>query len=436
MTLRADWYVFAGVASLAIGCGAEPVRRPVCPTNPAAGPVASGTSSRSAHCSTDAFDGCRAECEAGDAAACSRVGLSLLLGDAKPIDVAGAKAAFERACALGDAFGCYSRGKLADRGAADDGGAADWFDRGCQRSHAESCAALAVNLPEADAATTAKVRAALDRACGLGHLESCAALASRADTKASEALPLLERACVAKNPRACARLGERLESGKDVAADPARARTILAVACEGGESGSCALLGQLLLTTRGGERDPTNARGRLERACADDQVASCRELAQLLRAGDGGAKDTVRALEIYDSACAQGDAAACRAAGEIVSAGDGVKKDPAVAADYKRRACVAEGGKGCGGVSSAASKPAAVPSTREAIASKRLEGLENKCADLLRKKLSKAMSFKEAGRAIVEVLKQARVEIEIVSGGSLVKRNELLKHVTMKCGGA
>jgi hypothetical protein len=85
-------------------------------------------------------------CAAGDARACTALGLRYLEGTAGSVDFGAARAALERGCTLGEGVACANLGLMYRRGAgvaADEGKAREFLTRACSMGVADACRQLA-----------------------------------------------------------------------------------------------------------------------------------------------------------------------------------------------------------------------------------------------------------------------------------------------------
>jgi uncharacterized protein len=147
---------------------------------------------------------------------------------------------------------------------------------------------------------------------------------------------LIEKACTAKQPRACLTLGNMYASGQGVKKDKKRAVALLEQACAATGGAACTALAQQL---------PASARARivelLTRACNDDDAEGCGRVGALV---DGGGKGLGElAGEKLMKACDLGELKSCVRAGELAT-------DAARAREAFEAACDAEIFAGCTGL--------------------------------------------------------------------------------------
>jgi uncharacterized protein len=204
--------------------------------------------------------GCADLCEKGNAAACVSLGSVHLMGvRPKKADPSAARAAFQRACAKGDGVGCLEVARMAQ---------------------------LARETPAAVSTRFTEAHKLLESACASGDGRSCYHLAHahvRGDPglKSSEGshLPLLQKACKAKHPGACAKL-----AGLDEVAH---------------------------------EQKPTKESRKLQRRsfdlnqalCKKRDVVACENVALAYQSGIGTKKSEKQAKRFHTMACTMGLAA-------------------------------------------------------------------------------------------------------------------------------
>jgi hypothetical protein len=93
-------------------------------------------------------------------------------------------------------------------------------------------------------------------------------------------------------------------------------------ACNRGDSESCFLLGSLYYAGQGVARDPARAFHLFQQSCAADWSRGCSGLAECYRSGQGVAADAALALENYNKACRAGIAPSCFSAASMYRAQD------------------------------------------------------------------------------------------------------------------
>ena len=203
----------------------------------------------------------RKACDSGNASGCAmfaEVYGARYGGD--PVKGPRAKAAWEKACDLGDATSCFNTG---------------W------------------------------------------HLEQ--ELGARQDLR--RALTFYERACDLGMAAGCVNAGFAHERGQGIQADAMRAvrayrRACEGTPCEGGEPLGCANLGTLYHNGIGVARDHATAALLFERACAEGNAEGCIRFADLVTAGEAVPQNAQKARESLMRACSNGHRGACSWLGE------------------------------------------------------------------------------------------------------------------------
>jgi TPR repeat protein len=121
----------------------------------------------------------------------------------------------------------------------------------------------------------------------------------------AQARKLFERAAEAGNPRGVSNLAA-LPGGGGAAADPVRARAILAKTAETNAEAQYQL-GMMMAEGIGGPKDDTAARGLFEKAAAQSHPAALERMGAFAQAGRGGPSDSAAAKAYYEKAAALGN---------------------------------------------------------------------------------------------------------------------------------
>jgi TPR repeat protein len=119
----------------------------------------------------------------------------------------------------------------------------------------------------------------------------------------AQARKLFERAAQAGNPRGVTNLAAL---GGSSAADPVRARELLAKAAETNPEAQYQL-GLMLSEAAGGEKDDVAARALFEKAAAQNHPGALERMGAFAQSGRGGPKDADAAKAYYERAAALGD---------------------------------------------------------------------------------------------------------------------------------
>lgn len=174
--------------------------------------------------------------------------------------------------------------------------------------------------PQARAAHSTQCRdlATCRIACDEGSTAACRSVGAIVfDEKTEPAAPYFERACPGTNPvskgadaEGCYRLGLLLDSGRSIAPDLPRARSLWTAACELGYAQSCYTLAYDL-EKKAAPADGAKAEALYVRACELD-VSLCASAAEAVDAGLAGAPDETRARALLRSACDAGGKEECK----------------------------------------------------------------------------------------------------------------------------
>jgi TPR repeat protein len=266
---------------------------------------------RYGRCSDDA----RPRCIAGEYSACLTAG-DHYAATGRPADLLQASAYYRQACDHGAAAGCSALGFLElqrpepERALAR---ATTWFTRACDGQHLRGCTALAELY-----------------------------LSGRATPRQDEALSLLQRACEAGEPRACARLSLLI-----AATEPANACRLAERAMQANDAIGQLSWGRLQRDGRCGKPDGAAAYRFFELACAAAEGEACFELAQLQRAGRGPSKQPELIRPHLKLACSQGHAAACLQLADDFQQGTTGPQDPSLARLHLSQGCKLEDAAAC-----------------------------------------------------------------------------------------
>lgn len=187
-------------------------------------------------------------CGFGDAGSCTNAGVSYERGEGVSADRGKALALYEKACKGKHPIGCSNFGKtLRADGKPKEALAA--FDEACALELAEGCylAGLVHATGALGQKDPAAARVAFEKGCGAKEPSQSACGALGLATLLGEGVPkdatkgaaMLGAACDAGSALACMNLGLAVRDGLVGPRDPKRAEELLAKACKGGESGAC-----------------------------------------------------------------------------------------------------------------------------------------------------------------------------------------------------
>ncbi len=220
----------AVLASLAVGCAnGTPARAP---QNADEQNCVETSLRRTAEPSSlpQAFSQFGAACAAGEASACSALGVMFELGRATPRDPMRAARLYQAACSARNVAGCVNLGLAHLHGTgvpADTARAQRLLGWGCERKHPMACRELgAMYLHGAGVAANVGVAASYyQAACRLGDGEGCVRLGVIAESAPSlgddlQPTELFAQACLHGEAEGCDRLGHRGERRNYGFADP------------------------------------------------------------------------------------------------------------------------------------------------------------------------------------------------------------------------
>lgn len=233
-----------------------------------------------------------------------------------PGDIAGA---LERSCQdAGDAKACTHLGLLYHRKSTLKDAkqrALAHYKRGCIGKDPVACHALAhlYNNGEGTARDTAKAIALFATACEDDLPESCrnAGVYEHERGNTAHAIPHFEHACALGEPDSCSYLGVLLSLGAGVKRDLDRARKLQESACEQGVARGCFELGMMYWQGAPVARSVDRAAALFSLACKHGEPVSCKNMGNLALQGLGVPADDVAAARYYAKGCRLGDGQAC-----------------------------------------------------------------------------------------------------------------------------
>jgi TPR repeat protein len=277
-----------------------------------------------------------AQCDAGDAAYCTGIGIAFRRGVGQPLNRPVAELLLRQACTLGEARGCLEAGKLLRLSGSSERPSeyVRFFARACELGMLSACADHA-NAVAYGAGQTGNLAAADDirrTACGKGSEDACLDLASsltmsrRSHARQEEGRALIERMCAQGSSKACNLPGRSEGTWRG---DPAAIRAQLGRACTTGDGVACEELGKDAMRARAGPADTAATARALEYfdlgcrsnygACVD--AAALREEAAL------------------DAACVAGEREACLSLAAHYQRWDGPLWDPQAAQEILAGLC-------------------------------------------------------------------------------------------------
>lgn len=154
------------------------------------------------------------------------------------------------------------------------------------------------------------------KACEADDRDGCNLLAGMyrkgkgVEQDVDRAVQLYRAGCDAANDMACHNLGMMFKDGIGVEASHERAVALFRPACEHDNPLACQALGWSYLRGEGVAHSDAEAARLFERSCAHSTVG-CVDLARLLMEGRGAAKDVDRAVSLFERACRHGVRVGC-----------------------------------------------------------------------------------------------------------------------------
>jgi uncharacterized protein len=259
----------------------------------------------------DAKD-CKIQCDAGNAASCTRFGLMHERGEGVAKDASMAAGLYDKACNGDDVPACSRLGVMLLEG---------------------------VGIPE----DGKRAMSLLHKACMAGWSRACSAqIAYFSKTHAADStkvVPLVQRGCEGGDGDSCATLGMLHQEGVGLVKDPERATYFFKRGCSASSKLGCVLLGEAYLDGRGVDKDPERAAELFTMACQAKDSAACDREAKLYFLGEGVKKDEPKGIELLGRACDLGSAGSCLVLGLRYQHGTGVGKDNGKADALFKRAC-------------------------------------------------------------------------------------------------
>lgn len=264
-------------------------------------------------------------CEAGDGAACTRLGVLFTKGgEGLPLDPFVGARFFHQACDADNAAGCMFLAEAYRQGDGvliDPTRAPELYTKACGLGAGLGCRSVGdlVVLGAVQNATPESATAWYQRGCELGDAQSCTAsgLVAERDHETETSVPLFERGCELGHARACTLIAVRHAKGSDgVPRDPVAALRWYERGCtlQPFDPESCRELGWAeyqAIDPRAPSPDAlAKAHGHLDEACYRNDTIACRYLARVARE----AGETSEGLMAAERACDLGDQPACRIA--------------------------------------------------------------------------------------------------------------------------
>jgi len=281
-------------------------------------------------CKRDDIEGCRTQCEKGNAGSCFNLGF--ITSDDEKLK------AYKRGCDLGHADSCAEQGIAMNHGSMllKSTGKEDLttfekataiFDHACEMGSGWGCWFLGMAVGDENSAATHNLEKgfkAFERACLLGSAEGCTSTAkaylagegTKKDTK--KGIDFFAKACQSGKIPVCVDFARVLRFGSNGApTDIDRAYKLLSKLCvlsdpETQAMSSCHSAAEVAIELNHDEEAAEHAK----KACPDEKESSarlCTTLAALYSEGRGGVKKNEAAAQaIYKRACDERERDACK----------------------------------------------------------------------------------------------------------------------------
>ena len=227
-----------------------------------------------------------------------------------------------KACAGGDAIGCYNLGQMYRQAIGveqDEARAASLYRQACDGGDADGCA-------------------------NLGFMYANARGVERDDARA---VSLYRQGCDGGNAGGCTRLGFMYGNARGVERDDARAVSLYRQGCDGGEADGCTNLGVMYANALGVEQDYDRAVSLYRQGCDGGDTDGCTSLGFMYAQALGVERHYARARSYYYQGCDGGSAGGCYNLGVMHHVGDGVEADLDRARLFYQRACDLGEDQGC-----------------------------------------------------------------------------------------
>jgi uncharacterized protein len=368
--MRIAGVVFGSMlASALAACGAVEVATPHAPGRPeiasvcavgGCAPIAPATSATVESCAApgDCARDPATVCDKSNAHACTTRALDVWAVVQDDAGIAPILALFDRACDLGDPYGCAYAGRIVLDGVGvvpDEPRGRMLLERACDDELVLACDALARHereaAPVASEPQPVGARYEAEAACWRGAGTQCFSVGlgfsggrdgfPRDDRRSARAYA---RGCELGDVTSCNNLANDYYYGDGVALDWAKAARFYFEACDGGDKVGCANVGFLAEYGDGVALDMKRADDAYREACTLGSAYGCVHLDMLAEYRGGVPHAPEKAVARWRSACEASSASvanmrACAYYGVMVEDGKGVARDSARATQLMTRAC-------------------------------------------------------------------------------------------------
>lgn len=258
-------------------------------------------------------------CAGGDAEGCAGLANAYYLGEGVSQDRAKATGLYQQACDGGSGEGCYAVGDGYYFGFDADldlAKAASQFQRSCDMGYPLGCRSLAGMYAKGEGVDQdgAKATSLYQRACDMGDSNGCESLGETENAAVGQA-PAADAAasqdgCSNLDAQGCFDLAGNYSSGKGVTKDRAKAGELYQQACDGGHAQGCVYAGAI--HAFGDQQDLPKAEALLLQGCELGDPEGCTHVAHMYALGRDVEKDHAKAASLLQKACDLGAEESCR----------------------------------------------------------------------------------------------------------------------------
>ena len=295
-------------------------------------------------------------CTLGSPAACSAQADAHRAGLGTPKDPAKAIAKAEEAC-TGTATelfaaACKTWGVMAyfgETGTKDAKVALAAFRRACSYGE-DTCGWLASVAVESGGKASDELPV-VEKACKAGYENACIAYgnglaASTSDADHRKAYEAFVASCGRKNEDACVRQADLLAGGFGISKDVAKAEQLYRTRCDAGSSAACFGMGRMYSA----DKKHDEALRMMTRACEGGSADACSTVGYLYYTAQGTRWDVSAAATFFTKGCELGSSVGCANSADLYRWGVGVAVDHAKAFGFYEKACTPADPAGCAGV--------------------------------------------------------------------------------------
>lgn len=295
-------------------------------------------------------------CALGSPAACSSQADAHRAGAGTPKDPAKAIAKAEEACKGTStelfAAACKTWGVMAyfgETGTKDTKTALTAFRRACTYGE-ETCGWLGSVAVETGGKASDELPV-IEKACTAGFEHACIAYgnglaASPSESDHRKAYEAFVASCGRKNEDACVRQADLLAGGFGITKDVAKAEQLYRTRCDAGSSAACFGMGRMY----DNDKKHDEALRMMTRACEGGSGDACSSVGFMYYTARGTRWDVAAAAKFFTKGCELGSNVGCANSADLYRWGVGVAVDHAKAFGFYEKACTPADPAGCAGV--------------------------------------------------------------------------------------